>query len=74
MEKKDLLQIRNFGEKSASELYNRLREMNLLPAELDPDIVPSSEAEDEVGHSGDATEVAADDHPPEREADAVEGT
>lgn len=74
MEKKDLLQIRNFGEKSASELYNRLREMDLLPAELDPDIMPSSEAEDEVGHSGDTAEVASDDPPTEQETDAVEGT
>ena len=35
MKKSDLLQIRNFGEKSQSELYGRLREMNLLPPELD---------------------------------------
>lgn len=34
----DLLKIRNFGEKSLTELYSRLREMNLLPEELDPDV------------------------------------
>jgi DNA-directed RNA polymerase subunit alpha len=31
MKKSDLLQIRNFGEKSLDELFVRLREMNLLP-------------------------------------------
>ena len=37
MKKTELLQIRNFGEKSLSELYDRLRDMDLLPAELDPE-------------------------------------
>lgn len=36
MKRTALLQIRNFGEKSLNELYDRLREMNLLPAEIDP--------------------------------------
>lgn len=34
MKKTELLQIRNFGEKSLSELYGRLAFMNLLPPEL----------------------------------------
>jgi DNA-directed RNA polymerase subunit alpha len=34
MKKTELLQIRNFGEKSLSELYGRLASMNLLPPEL----------------------------------------
>ena len=38
MKKSQLLQIRNFGDKSLKELYDRLREMELLPPELDPDI------------------------------------
>ncbi len=38
MKKTDLLQIKNFGEKSMTELYDKLREMDLLPTELDPDI------------------------------------
>ena len=38
MKKSQLLQIRNFGDKSLKELYDRLREGDLLPAELDPDI------------------------------------
>ena len=38
MEKSDLLQIRNFGEKSMKELYDQLRERELLPPELDPEL------------------------------------
>jgi DNA-directed RNA polymerase subunit alpha len=38
MKKAELLQIRNFGEKSLTELYDRLREMDLLPPDLDPDV------------------------------------
>ena len=33
----ELLRIRNFGEKSYNELYARLRDMDLLPPELDPE-------------------------------------
>ena len=36
LSKAELLEIRNFGEKSFTELYGRLREMDLLPPELDP--------------------------------------
>lgn len=70
MQKADLLQIRNFGEKSAAEMYNRLREMDLLPPELDPDIEKPGEPEGENGDSDDATEASAasEDEP---EADAV---
>jgi DNA-directed RNA polymerase alpha subunit len=45
LSKPELLRIRNFGEKSYSELFSRLREMNLLPPELDPD-VEKDEAEE----------------------------
>jgi DNA-directed RNA polymerase subunit alpha len=38
LQKSDLLAIRNFGEKSFTELFDRLRETDLLPAELDPDM------------------------------------
>ena len=34
----DLLEIRNFGEKSLHELYDRLRESSLLPPGLDPEL------------------------------------
>ena len=45
LEKKrtELLKIRNFGEKSLTELYQRLRDAKLLPPELDPDIKESEE-------------------------------
>ena len=38
MKPDDLLEIRNFGEKSLHELYERLRESNLLPPTLDPEL------------------------------------
>jgi DNA-directed RNA polymerase subunit alpha len=47
MNRADLLQIRNFGAKSLNELYDKLREMDLLPAELDPDIEYETPADDE---------------------------
>ena len=36
--KAELLRIRNFGEGSYTELYARLRDMDLLPPELDPEL------------------------------------
>lgn len=45
LSKPELLRIRNFGEKSYSELFSRLREMSLLPPELDPE-VEKDEAEE----------------------------
>ena len=35
--KSDLLEIRNFGEKSYRELYDKFRELEILPDHLDPD-------------------------------------
>ena len=37
MTRAELLRIRNFGEKSYNELFDQLREMDLLPPELDPE-------------------------------------
>ena len=37
LEREDLLKIRNFGEKSYRELFEKLGEMDLLPQESDPD-------------------------------------
>jgi len=65
MKKPDLLQIRNFGEKSLTELYGRLREMDLLPPELDPDVQQDDEGEDQDAES-EVVEVGA-------EVDALEG-
>ena len=45
--KEDLLGIRNFGEKSYIELYDKLREKDLLPERLDPDRA-SEEDEDQA--------------------------
>jgi len=45
MKRSDLLQIRNFGEKSLNELYDRLRELDLMPPELDPDLQAAAEAD-----------------------------
>ena len=63
MKKGDLLQIRNFGEKSLSELYGRLREMDLLPIDLDPDAEPQvgeEDGTDQGGDEGEKVEVGAD--------------
>jgi DNA-directed RNA polymerase subunit alpha len=37
MTRDELLKIRNFGEKSYSELFDKLRENDLLPPDMDPD-------------------------------------
>ena len=43
MKPDDLLEIRNFGEKSLNELYDRLRESDLLPPALDPELKAKKE-------------------------------
>lgn len=43
MERAELLKIRNFGEKSATELYSRLEEMGFLPESLKSKIFGESE-------------------------------
>ncbi|MCY4654838.1 MAG: DNA-directed RNA polymerase subunit alpha [Dehalococcoidia bacterium] len=48
--KSDLMNIRNFGEKSYNELYDKLRENDLLPPEVDPEV---QEEEKEAVASGD---------------------
>ena len=45
MKPEDLLEIRNFGEKSLHELYGKLRESDLLPPALDPEIGGQDEGE-----------------------------
>ena len=42
LKRSDLLEIRNFGEKSLTELYSKLRELELMPPELDPDLEEDS--------------------------------
>ena len=48
--KPDLMKIRNFGEKSYNELYDKLRENDLLPPEIDPE---TQEEQAEAVASGD---------------------
>lgn len=53
--KSELLEIRNFGEKSYRELYDKFRELEILPKHLDPDVEqeneedPLSDSKIEVG-------------------------
>ena len=47
MSRTELLRIRNFGEKSYKELFGRLREMKLLPPELDTEATHNGAASDE---------------------------
>ncbi|MDA1188466.1 MAG: DNA-directed RNA polymerase subunit alpha [Chloroflexi bacterium] len=47
MKKSELLQIRNFGEKSMTELYDRLAEMDLLPEDAGEDTGEPAEGEEE---------------------------
>ena len=49
LSKVELLRIRNFGEKSYSELFGRLRDMGLLPPELDPETIEAEQATVEAG-------------------------
>ena len=57
MKSSELLEIRNFGEKSLNELYERLREMNLLPAELDPALQPAAAEADSNGAGPEADQA-----------------
>jgi len=63
MSKAELLRIRNFGEKSYSELFGRLRDMDLLPPDMDPE---ASQAEEETSEQD---EPGADE-PQEQESTA----
>ncbi|CAI8007285.1 DNA-directed RNA polymerase subunit alpha [Geodia barretti] len=47
MSREELLKIRNFGEKSYTELYDKLRENDLLPPELDPNLTNAEEQVEE---------------------------
>ena len=53
--KGELLEIRNFGEKSYRELYDKFRELEILPEHLDPELNINSEGQD--SDSDDEAEV-----------------
>jgi len=44
--KAELLRMRNFGQKSYAELFDRLRQMDLLPSDLDPEAAQEAPEED----------------------------
>ena len=48
MSRAELLRIRNFGEKSYQELYGRMRDMDLLPPDMDPENVENVEAQEDA--------------------------
>jgi DNA-directed RNA polymerase alpha subunit len=45
--REELLEIRNFGEKSYTELYDKFRELDILPDHMDPDKIGSGEVNEE---------------------------
>ena len=47
MSRDELLKIRNFGEKSYTELYDKLRDNGLLPPGLDPALIEGGDGDDE---------------------------
>ena len=55
MSRPELLRIRNFGEKSYTELYDRMRQMNLLPSDLDPEVPEGEPVEDETEEEQEAS-------------------
>ena len=63
MSKPELLRIRNFGEKSYHELFDRLREMDLLPEDMDPEKQQEPEEEEQPEQEGElvAAETPSDD-------------
>ena len=56
--KSELLRIRNFGEKSYNELFDKLREMNLLSPDMDPANNANGTGEEEASEEPAAEEPA----------------
>ena len=52
MTKPELLRIRNFGEKSYGELFTQMRDMNLLPPDMDPENTENEGAEADAEPAG----------------------
>ena len=52
MTKQELLRIRNFGEKSYAELFTQMRDMNLLPPDMDPENTENEGAEADAEPAG----------------------
>ena len=69
MKPDDLMEIRNFGEKSLHELYDRLRESSLLPPGLDPEL----EVKEDQPAEEPAEVVQKAEEKPDEEEDIVSG-
>jgi DNA-directed RNA polymerase subunit alpha len=65
MKKSDLLEIKNFGEKSLNELYDRLGEMDLLPEDLAQD-AEVMEGKGATTEDGDVEVSVQEDADPDR--------
>jgi DNA-directed RNA polymerase subunit alpha len=72
MKPDDLLEIRNFGEKSLHELYDRLRESNLLPPALDPEL-ERQDGEDEPAEEPAEVVKEVEEKPDEDDGDIGSG-
>ena len=72
LSKAELLRIRNFGEKSYTELYSRMRDMELLPPDLDPEVVKADTEPDEVEPVSELEPVPEAEPVPESVAAAIE--
>ncbi len=70
MKPEDLLEIRNFGEKSLHELYGKLRESNLLPPALDPEL-ESQDGEEPAEEPAEVVEEK-EEKPASKEGDDIE--
>ena len=55
--KAELLRMRNFGEKSYAELFDRLRQMDLLPPDLDPEAAQEEAPEEDDQETAVETEA-----------------
>ena len=73
LKRAELLRIRNFGEKSYTELFGRLRDMDLLPPDLDPEVEKARlEDEDEARNASvEAEPATAEAEPATAEAEPV---
>lgn len=54
--KEELLEIRNFGEKSYTELYDKFREIGVLPEHLDPNTPPQENLDNDSESDSDSAD------------------
>ena len=73
MKPEDLLEIRNFGEKSLRELFDKLRESDLLPPALDPELKSTDEGEEGPEAAVGVGEEPEEKHDAEEDDDDASG-